>query len=350
MHGNLGENMKHIFFNLLLGSLIIVDVFSMRSIESGVSSNDNVKTFNITERYLDNGDCKNGVTFRPWEEAFRLAKKSTAITANGNRDFIKFIVWHYTAGSSVDSTYGAYNDAGVSAHYTISNNGEIYLSVEPDRYIAFHAGRSAFGGYENLNLYSIGIEHVNPGNREASVNFSQYGFGLPEQLKGDQRWWYSFSEEQLESSCELTQYLQKKYKIPGWNVVTHADIAIGRKSDIGPLWNYKKAFEDYNVGYWHTESHLIAPNIIDNFKDEDYIHMIEAIGYTSENKKQLVKAYKMHYMCSEISDELTDETKKVILKHVIGLKDYVYQGKKYEYFEGKMQEFFKNDSRFSEYF
>lgn len=340
--------MKHIFFNLLLGSLIIVDVFSMRSIESGVSSNDDVKTFNITERHLDNRDCKNGVTFRPWEEAFRLAKKSTAITANGNRDFIKFIVWHYTAGSSVDSTYGAYNDAGVSAHYTISNNGEIYLSVEPDRYIAFHAGRSAFGGYENLNLYSIGIEHVNPGNREASVNFSQYGFGTPKQLEGDQRWWYSFSAEQFESGCELTRYLQDKYKIPGWNVVTHADIAIGRKSDIGPLWNYKEAFKSYGVGHWYDENHQIQNPY--GFSAKDYFDMLRAIGYTSEDEKQLVKAYKMHYVCSDISDELTEETKVAILKHVISLKDYLSYGKKYKYFEDKMQEFFGDDPRFREYF
>lgn len=340
--------MKRIFFDLLLGSLIVGNSFSMQVMESGVSSNIDVKTVNITEQHLDNSDCKDGVTFRPWEEAFQRANKSTEIPANGNRDFIKFVVWHYTAGSSVASTYRAYNDAGVSAHYTISNAGEIYLSVNPDKYIAFHAGASAFGGYEKLNLYSIGIEHVNPGNRGNFVDFSQYGFGPPKKLEGDPRWWYPFSAEQFESSCELTKDLQDKYKIPGWNVVTHADIAINRKSDIGPRWNYRKAFTNYNVGYWYSESHQIPDP--SSFSAEDYFNMLRAIGYTSENEEWLVQAYKMHYACSEISNKLTEDTKKIILRHVIGLKGYVSQGKKYEYFEGKMQEFFGDNPRFREYF
>lgn len=318
--------------NIISGALLILSIA------------ENVLSMEVRiDRHLDNVDCKKGVTFRPWEEAYARAQKDgIEIKEQG----IKFIILHYTAGGSVDSAYNAYNYAGVSAHYTIDYNGAVYLSVDPDKYIAFHAGSSYFGGYERLNYYSVGIEHVNPGCRDEYIEYKN--FENPIQIPGDSRYWYPFDDDQFENSCEITKYLQDKFKVAGWNVVTHADIT-PRKIDIGPNWKYKDAFTNYNVGFWYNESHQINSEIINRFTDDNYVQMINAIGYTSGDNEQTIKAYKMHYICSEISNELTNPTKEAILKHVISLKDYHSYGQKYAWFEEQIQKV-ENISELSEYF
>ena len=59
-------------------------------------------------------------------------------------------------------------------------------------YIAWHAGKSKWKNFSNLNQYSIGIELVNKG----------YEFG-----------YQKFSNIQIKSLITLCKYLKKKYKI-----------------------------------------------------------------------------------------------------------------------------------------
>ena len=55
----------------------------------------------------------------------------------------------------------------VSCHYLINRSGKI-LKMVKDENIAWHAGKSMWGNYKNLNKNSIGIELVNRGH--------QYGY------------------------------------------------------------------------------------------------------------------------------------------------------------------------------
>lgn len=330
--------MKCVVFSLLFGVSFIGDLFSMKP--------------RMVARYLDNKDCKDGVSYKSWEEAWEK-DKCTKIE-RGDRSFINFVVWHYTGGESEEAAYCAYNTRGVSAHYTVGWDGTIYCTVDLQKNIAFHAGLSSFANFNALNYYSAGIENVNPGFEDAYKEFSK--FSKPVQVTGNSRWWYPFGDKQFESSCVLTRNIQEEYGIPGWNVVTHADVSIGRKSDIGPLWNYKRAFDEYNVGYWYTESHQIKPEIMQCLSNADYVRFIKAIGYTSDNEEQLIKAYKMHYVCSEISGTLTDNTKEAVLRHVVGLTNYVspVTGEKYEYFNNDLQKWMIDNpnkvAEFNEYF
>ena len=52
----------------------------------------------------------------------------------------------------------------VSCHYLINRKGIIFNLVK-DQNIAWHAGKSKWGKYKNLNKNSIGIELVNKGHR-----------------------------------------------------------------------------------------------------------------------------------------------------------------------------------------
>lgn len=330
--------MKSVVFSLLLSALFVDHLYSM-----------NLK---IIDRHLDNKDCKSGISYKSWEDAWEQ-NRNIKIKSD-DRSFIKFAALHYTAERNVKAAYWAYNEWGISAHYTIDLDGAIYCTVDPKKCIAYHAGPSAFGGYLRLNDHSIGIEHVNPGCGDTCKIIT--GFAEPIQITGDSRWWYPFGDKQFESSCVLTRNIQEEYEIPGWNVVTHADVSIGRKSDIGPLWNYKRAFDEYNVGYWYTESHQIKPEIMQCLSDADYVRFIKAIGYTSDNEEQLIKAYQMHYVCSEIHGILTDNTKEAVLRHVIGLTNYVspVTGEKYEYFNNNLQKWMIDNpnkvAMLSEYF
>ena len=60
----------------------------------------------------------------------------------------------------------------VSSHYLINRNGKIFRLVE-DSYIAWHAGKSCWGRYKNLNKNSIGIELVNKGHQFGYTNFKK---------------------------------------------------------------------------------------------------------------------------------------------------------------------------------
>ena len=58
----------------------------------------------------------------------------------------------------------------VSCHYLISRNGRIIQMVK-EKNIAWHAGKSKWKQFKNLNNYSIGIELVNKGHQFGYQNF-----------------------------------------------------------------------------------------------------------------------------------------------------------------------------------
>ena len=60
----------------------------------------------------------------------------------------------------------------VSAHYLINQNGKIFKLVE-DRHIAWHAGKSRWKKFNNLNKNSIGIELVNKGHQYGYTSFKK---------------------------------------------------------------------------------------------------------------------------------------------------------------------------------
>lgn len=106
-------------------------------------------------------------------------------------------------------------DLKVSAHALIKRNGDVVQFV-PFEQRAWHAGVSSFQGRARCNDFSIGIE-----------------------LEGtdDDR----FSDEQYLSLCALTTDLMQCYTgITLGRIVGHCDIAPGRKTDPGPLFDWAR--------------------------------------------------------------------------------------------------------------
>ena len=60
----------------------------------------------------------------------------------------------------------------VSCHYLINRSGSVVQMVK-DKYVAWHAGKSRWKQFHNLNKCSLGIELVNKGHEFGYQNFSR---------------------------------------------------------------------------------------------------------------------------------------------------------------------------------
>ena len=149
-------------------------------------------------------------------------------TGVGKRDIeqISTSLWHRLYKgvinwlSTDDSNY-------VSAHYVISRNGEFTCVVDPDSYIAFHAGKSSFWNpiqrkfVQHCNDFMIGIELVGDGNKGR------------------------FSKEQYHTLAKLCRYLLDKFKsIEPQCITGHEVVSPGRKVDPGFYFDWRRFFND----------------------------------------------------------------------------------------------------------
>lgn len=128
------------------------------------------------------------------------------------------VVIHASAGKSDagDLSWIVAKESGISYHYLVGRDGEVYELVSPGR-IAYHAGVSEWGGVKHCNTYSIGVSWSN--RHDGS-----------ELLTG----------AQLKAMRGLLDHLAVKYPTIK-EAVTHRDVAPTRKSDPEKIPNFHKA-------------------------------------------------------------------------------------------------------------
>ena len=200
---------------------------------------------------------------------------------------IKFIVFHYTGMRKESEAIIRLTNIQpeVSCHYLIKNNGEI-LTIVPNLYIAWHAGKSSWNSYRSLNKNSIGIEITNPGHE---FNYKK------------------FSKKQITSLLKLSRFLIKKYKINSKNILGHSDIAPSRKKDPGEKFPWKYLSQN-TVGLWHgiKKKDLIKIRTIKitKLEKEFFFNNLFKIGYPKKTPKgiskkkylkDIVKAFQRRY-------------------------------------------------------
>ena len=115
--------------------------------------------------------------------------------------------------SGKDEFLESIKDLKVSSHFLIKRKGALIQFVPTDKR-AWHAGISAYKGRENCNDFSIGIE-----------------------LEGCD--YEEFEKPQYYSLSRLINFLSKDLQINKQNIVSHADIAPGRKTDPGPYFDWR---------------------------------------------------------------------------------------------------------------
>ena len=114
--------------------------------------------------------------------------------------------------SGKDEFLESIKDLKVSSHFLITRKGALIQFVPTDKR-AWHAGISAYKGRENCNDFSIGIELEGCDDEE-------------------------FEKSQYYSLSRLINFLSRDLQINKQNIVSHADIAPGRKTDPGPYFDW----------------------------------------------------------------------------------------------------------------
>ena len=223
---------------------------------------------------------------------------------------IRFIIFHYTGMKSESSAIKRLTNiqSQVSCHYLIKRNGEI-ISLVPDLYTAWHAGKSKWKNYNSLNKNSIGIEITNPG----------HNFGYKK-----------YSKSQLLSVIKLCRYLAKKYNLYSKNFLGHSDIAPERKKDPGEKFPWKYLSKK-NIGFWHKiKKNILLKNRNLETKDDEkklFLRNLSKIGYSVKPQKNskinrikflkiIVTVFQMRYR-QELINGVIDQECLIISKNLI---------------------------------
>ena len=203
---------------------------------------------------------------------------------------IKFIIIHYTGMKNESKALKKLCDSRseVSSHYFIKNSGEI-LSLVPDLYQAWHAGKSNWKNFKSLNRYSIGIEINNPGH--------EFGYK-------------NFKSKQILSLKKLLKNLILKYKINTNYILGHSDIAPNRKKDPGEKFPWKELAKN-NLCNWHNLNEKSIKKFrkqILNFHQENaFINNLFKIGYPRNVQKLVIKAFQRRFRQDLIDGKIDKE-------------------------------------------
>ena len=190
----------------------------------------------------------------------------------------------------------------VSSHFLINQDGKVYRMTQ-DNQIAWHAGKSCWGNYKNLNKNSIGIELVNKGHRFGYTNFTK---------------------KPILSLVKICKTLIKRYKIKKKYIVGHSDISPLRKIDPGGKFPWIHLAKK-KIGIWHD----YKPNFLRKFrkikifKKHDkvkFVKNLNNIGYCFSVKKKFcfiktVKAFQRRYR-KELINGLLDKECLIIAQNL----------------------------------
>ena len=209
---------------------------------------------------------------------------------------IKFIIIHYTGMQSEIESIKRLKSPKfkVSCHYLINRKGKIIQMVD-DKKIAWHAGKSKWKKFINLNNNSIGIELVNKGHKFGYQNFSQ---------------------KQIKSLILLCKNLKKKYAIKKENFLGHSDIAPLRKIDPGEKFPWKK-LSTFSLGKWYKKSKSNF-KIYKKKREIVFFQNLKKLGYRyfsiKKRKtidKKIVRSFQQHYLPQNVTGKIDDKTLKI---------------------------------------
>lgn len=192
-----------------------------------------------------------------------------------------FVMIHHTAQDSLGQTLRTFTltRTGTSSHYVVSRDGKVVQMVN-DYLRAQHAGAGKWGSVTDMNSCSIGIEMDNNGTTDP------------------------WTDAQINSLTALLSTLKKKYSIPTANFIGHADYAPGRKND-PKNFPWKKLAEK-GFGLWYSD---VLDSVPENF---DPVMGLKVIGYNTKRLNYAIEAFKIRYIQTDKSKELSEFDKQVI--------------------------------------
>ena len=200
------------------------------------------------------------------------------------------VVLHYTEMASADDALARLTDpeAKVSAHYLISEAGEVIRLVDEDKR-AWHAGLSYWRGHPDVNSASIGIELDHPG----------HALGYRE-----------FSEAQFTALVPLLARIVHDYNIPRANVVGHSDVAPARKIDPGELFPW-----DRLAGYKLCLERPTKLEQGDPFDNDAALYLaLERFGYDVTDGHKAVEAFQRRWRPEKIDGQVDGQVRAILFQ------------------------------------
>jgi len=183
---------------------------------------------------------------------------------NYNERRPNYVILHYTSNDSPDPALRTLTSrfSGVSAHYLIGRDGKVYYLVDESQR-AWHAGESYWGGNQDLNSSSIGIELDNTGDEP-------------------------YTDTQIAQLLALLADLQARYAIPAANFIGHSDVAPRRKLDPGRYFPWRQLAAQ-GFGLWCDAPYAPAP------EGADDAVLLAAFGYDVKDLPAAISAFKLHF-------------------------------------------------------
>lgn len=202
----------------------------------------------------------------------------------------RFLILHYTALDN-EKSLNVLTQQAVSSHYLINDlpDHDIYQLVDENKR-AYHAGLSYWRNNTGLNDSSIGIEIVNTGYTVDNLGTKQF---------------YEFPEYQYRKVAALAKDIVERYMIPPAHVLGHSDIAPNRKQDPGPLFPWKRLYDEYQIGMWYDE----------NTKQNFYAISLDEVTYLYNDSNFIQKVqeqFKNFGYEIQITGQWDKQTQKVI--------------------------------------
>ena len=209
-----------------------------------------------------------------------------------NKNILAIII-HYTGMQSERESLKRLTSpkSKVSTHFFINRAGKIFRLVNEDC-VAWHAGKSKWKNYKNLNKNSIGIELVNRGHR----------FG-----------YQSFTKTQIKKLIKLCKYLMKKYRIKKNMILGHSDVAPLRKIDPGEKFPWKYLSSN-GVGIYPLLK--IKRSNTFNPQPKLFFNYLNKIGYRylkTKFKKKIIKNFQRRYRPKKTNGILDQETMQIAM-------------------------------------
>ncbi len=252
-------------------------------------------TTNIADPTKNDNTASYGSIVSAKPAGYKVVKTYFPAVAQNFRQ--RYLILHYTAIPD-DKSITVLTQQAVSAHYLVNNTGdnEIYQLVDENKR-AYHAGVSAWRNDKNLNDTSIGIEIVNMGYTTDAAG---------------KRTFAPFSDDQVKKVAVLVKDIVTRYQIQATNVLAHSDIASTRKQDPGPMFPWKKLYDEYQVGMWYDEAAkqtYLEPaqaDITARYNDASFIFLIQTglqkFGYAldlsgkwDDATKKTIEAFQYHF-------------------------------------------------------
>jgi N-acetylmuramoyl-L-alanine amidase len=201
---------------------------------------------------------------------------------------VSILVLHYTGMEDGPSAIRRLSDAEakVSAHYLVSEDGQILRMVDEEKR-AWHAGLSFWRGVRNVNSASIGIEIVNPGH--------EFGYR-------------PFPAAQMDALVPLVADIVKRHRIAPVNVVGHSDVAPARKQDPGELFDWARLAK-LGLAVARPTRNLMDPH----WTDAGFLLALERYGYDVADGRAAITAFQRRFRPEQIDGEVEGECRAMLL-------------------------------------